>query len=551
MHYAILFLLFLILQNNNINGFRCGADLIKKKPKILDANNTKIKRGLSTEYTPLKIKYDFTYLIEQNKLNNEDLEDLKASLNDISNYFSSLLSVYHQDVDVNIEMLKEECQIDIISDDILSSFYTHDIIIFPIINEEMEENVLAQAWTCLVLSNNKPVAGVVEINKDFSLNKLDSYYYSNYLLMHEISHILGFNTFTFKAFNLSYSKTVDGITKHYINSTKVLQKAKLHFNCENIKGIELENQGGDGSVGSHWEARYMLGDYMISTDYPEVVISDITLALFEDTGLYKVNYYTGGLFRFGKNKGCPFLNEPCVYNNGKNTLFPNEFCTEPEAYFCGSSHILRGECFIVDYEEIIEKRFSYYSNRYIGGFEAADFCPVSYTYYDEELEKSYNYHYNCKYGHNIFKELGEVIGKSSLCFESSLLPTSNPEDLDEMYSICYEVECDRDKKQIKVLIGNSYVICPKKGTILNNPNGFKGQIKCPDYNIICTSKIWCNELFDCISKKSEADQKTYDYGNFFIENEDIYDEYENNDNNVNIGNFLTIKLSIILLSLLF
>ena len=103
--------------------------------------------------------------------------------------------------------------------------------------------------------------------------------------MHEISHILGFNTFTFKAFNLSYSKTVDGITKHYINSTKVLQKAKLHFNCENIKGIELENQGGDGSVGSHWEARYMLGDYMISTDYPEVVISDITLALFEDTGL--------------------------------------------------------------------------------------------------------------------------------------------------------------------------------------------------------------------------------------------------------------------------
>ena len=46
----------------------------------------------------------------------------------------------------------------------------------------------------------------------------------------------------------------------------MLQRAKLNFNCENIKGIELENQGGSGSAGSHWEARYMLGDYMIAID---------------------------------------------------------------------------------------------------------------------------------------------------------------------------------------------------------------------------------------------------------------------------------------------
>ena len=109
MHYAILFLLFLILQNYNINGFRCGADLIKKKPKILDANNTKIKRGLSTEYTPLKIKYDFTYLTEQNKLDGEDLEDLKVSLNDISNYLSSLLLVNHINIDIKTNMIENYC----------------------------------------------------------------------------------------------------------------------------------------------------------------------------------------------------------------------------------------------------------------------------------------------------------------------------------------------------------------------------------------------------------------------------------------------------------
>ena len=51
----------------------------------------------------------------------------------------------------------------------------------------------------------------------------------------------------------------------------------------------MENQGLTGSAGSHWESRYMLGDYMISTEYMDNVISDITLALFEDSKIYKVN----------------------------------------------------------------------------------------------------------------------------------------------------------------------------------------------------------------------------------------------------------------------
>ena len=34
------------------------------------------------------------------------------------------------------------------------------------------------------------------------------------------------------------------------------------------------------------------------------------------------------------------------------------------------------------------------------------------------------------------------------------------------------------------------------------------------------SEIWCNELFDCIDKKSIADGNTYDYNNF---SEKIFD----------------------------
>ena len=46
---------------------------------------------------------------------------------------------------------------------------------------------------------------------------------------------------------------------------------------------------------------------MIGKAFPEEVISEFTLALLEDLGFYKANYYTGGLMRYGKNKGCDFV----------------------------------------------------------------------------------------------------------------------------------------------------------------------------------------------------------------------------------------------------
>ena len=59
-----------------------------------------------------------------------------------------------------------------------------------------------------------------------------------------------------------------------INSEKVLKKAREHYNCEEIDGIPLEDLGGEEIAGYHWDPRYMLGDYMISINYIDFVISD-------------------------------------------------------------------------------------------------------------------------------------------------------------------------------------------------------------------------------------------------------------------------------------
>ena len=56
----------------------------------------------------------------------------------------------------------------------------------------------------------------------------------------------------------------------------------------------------------------------------EMAISEFTLSFLEDSGWYKANYYTGGLFRFGKNQGCQFIENDCL-DNYLNTEFKNEF----------------------------------------------------------------------------------------------------------------------------------------------------------------------------------------------------------------------------------
>ena len=59
---------------------------------------------------------------------------------------------------------------------------------------------------------------------------------------------------------------------------------------------------------------------------------------------------------------------------------------------------------------------------------------------------------------------------------------------------------------------------------MENPSGFNGKIECPKYIDICSAENnnMCNDLFDCLNKKSKVDQDTYMYSG---------DEDNDNDNN--------------------
>ena len=505
------FIYFLIFINfYSVYSHRCGTDSLKIKPyKIEDDKINKYHRRVSNEYTPIKIIVDYTQLQSQNSYSNLDISFLKERFNNVAKYFSSLLSVQHLDgLDIDKEKIKTYCNLNYVDGNIVNIINNNDVVIFPYIDDDLNDQILAAAASCLVLTSYRPIGGIVALNSKLVTGKQDSNVYFEMLLLHELSHVLAFHPEFFEGLKLMSSETINGVSYSFINSPKVLEKAKIHFNCGTLKGIQLEDQGGDGSAGSHWESRYMLGDYMISTDYTEVVISDITLALFEDTGFYKVNYYTGGLFRFGKNQGCSFLEEKCV-NNG-NINFSNEFCIEPGKAFCGSSHISRGICSIGTYTERIDSKYRYFTNDYIGGgFSSANYCPVSYTSNNIGYNfANYNYPAHCQYGQEKYSSIGEIIGENSLCFESSLVTSDSSSNLN---SICYEVVCNKLRKQIIIKIGSSNVVCPGDKVVLQNPDGFKGTITCPEYNLVCSSEVPCNDMIDCINKKSTSIRGTYLY----------------------------------------
>ena len=204
--------------------------------------------------------------------------------------------------------------------------------------DSLPERVIAAAVPD-VLDNEtfRPLIGMLNLTNNisyYSARRIKEYF--RLVILHELTHALGFLYQMFYYFPGGINNTViveyiRGAYRYVIKTPKVLEMAKKYFNCSNIKGVELEDQGGQGTAFSHWEQRILLGDYMGGVIYQEeMAIYEITLALLEDSGWYKANYYTGGLMRFGKNKGCKFLENNCLDSNYK-TEFDNEFFDFSEA----------------------------------------------------------------------------------------------------------------------------------------------------------------------------------------------------------------------------
>lgn len=67
----------------------------------------------------------------------------------------------------------------------------------------------------------------------------------------------------------------------------MMEMGRLHFGCDSIKGVELENDGGVGTMGSHWERTIVYNEMMTGSDMKiKTTLSVLTLAALEDTSWY-------------------------------------------------------------------------------------------------------------------------------------------------------------------------------------------------------------------------------------------------------------------------
>ena len=276
-----LLLILLLININFIQSFKCGADQIKLNPKSITFSSSKKTQNLSKanaeSETPLVIGYDFSTLQRPSSMTTTTYNNIKSALIGVTEEFSKFLKISHRQISLKgmKNTIMDYCGLSVIGADYENFLIKNDIIIFPQFDSSLDSSVIAAAGACIIIN-----------------------VYMKNILLHEITHILIFSPGIIGSLRLN--NTINGVP--HIISKNVVAKAKEHFGCNSMEGVPLENQGGSGTMGSHWESRYMLGDYMVSTDFPDSAISDITLALFEDSGFYKVNYYSGGLFKFGKNK---------------------------------------------------------------------------------------------------------------------------------------------------------------------------------------------------------------------------------------------------------
>jgi hypothetical protein len=475
MHYLLS--LILLLTIDTVYN-RCGHGFLKAPERIFIEQDYQDTRTLLEEdWQPLRIHLDYS-LIENNigKFNKTDVIDLKEKIMPkTQEVLQKLLKVKRNKN--KLKLKDTHCdQVKIPDEYIEGEGVDADIVIFVRIDDTgfyLENSIEAAAIHCLQdATTRRPIAGFIQFKPDLKVINSTAADYMIWLAIHEITHVLAFNDILYEDFvdanlkQLGFENVVgkemlpSGKNMTYIKTKNVVEKGKKHYNCSSFKGANLEYNGGPGTAGAHWSKKYMNTDYMIGDSYGENLISEITLALFEDSGWYKVNYDDANLFLWGQDKGCSFLdvNKKCINSNqetfpsvsnrknnntaSKNeslkieksnnnvksdnkykytSAFKPEFCDKLNYPICSTSHIFRGVCKIKTYTTPLQVYERYFDSNRAGIDSLTDKCPIPI---ETKMSQKY-YGGSCRVGVSTNLDDLQKICPECACFMSNLRKKKN------------------------------------------------------------------------------------------------------------------------------
>jgi hypothetical protein len=318
----------------------------------------------------------------------------------------------------------------------------------------------------------------------------------------------------------------------YTKPPRALISARRFYNCATLDRLPIEDEGGSGSRGSHWEKLYMLEAVIGASGGP--VFMEHSLALFEDTGWYRANYHKGGISAYGFGAGCGFITTRDCGPGGwgkAGSGIPSSLSPGPEHWptyndatgatapaAAGLDRLCAWD--LKSVRAVSTPNWVYKLNSEkcnSAATSAAQFnkgCKVPpwevhypagtkafLGYYPSNPDKFMNKcpvivgNSPCTTGIEtawVGKIRGSSKGASSRCFVGSLQLDGQPLQSSRTFypyknAACYQHKCTSTQLQIVVMNAGSPVTvsCPVLGGDVS-VSGFKGKLTCPPFAELCT-----------------------------------------------------------------
>lgn len=303
-------------------------------------------------------------------------------------------------------------------------------------------------------------------------------------LIHEVMHVLGFDPHAFAHFRDERKRRRSQVTQYAMDEKlgrmvtrvvlpRVVMHSRHHFGTfsENFTGLELEDGGGRGTSGSHWEKRLLMNEIMTGSVDTRSVVSRMTLALLEDSGWYRANYNMADRLDWGRNQGTEFVTSPCNLWKGAY------HCNTTQSSGCTFNREAEGYCPIVYYNGDLPHWARYFPQANQGGQSSlADYCTYFVAYSDGSCT-------DVNSARPPDRMLGEVRGSSSRCMASSLVRAGFVRGSSAQGNGCYQHRCRNNS--LEIAVDGSWKVCPEAGGPIQF-SGFNGELVCPAYHELCS-----------------------------------------------------------------
>ena len=318
------FFLYLFIIVIFINLTSCNDEEDFFEPNYLDISRKAIH--------PIEIRFDFyTYdKLKENIKNEIYFSRIKNLLLNSAKLFKQFLKVENQkyiSTNLNISLL---CHQNIpFYDKIIKTGIKTDLVIYPIISEEekVNEEDYIKGGICAIDDDNlRPIIAYIKIYSGFNFNRKNSDDKFIMLIMHQLTHILGFNKNIISRLskgNKSLFKITHYKKKNFISGQTLASLTEIVYGKFYFIGVELNSP--DGNYTGHWNPRLSLNDYMKPLNYSQSLITHLTLNLLGDLGWYSFIHSSCNLYKKIEGEYCVKYNNTCSYDlNERVQLYIHE-----------------------------------------------------------------------------------------------------------------------------------------------------------------------------------------------------------------------------------